>query len=224
MSLIIKKYDYPTIERVEVNGKRRYAVPGAGPVPSVTTVLDATSDKSHLIEWRKRVGEDKAAAITKEASGVGSRMHHYLETYVETGEFPSPGSNPYAIKANEMAKQIVDNGLCHVDEIWGSEVNLYIPNLYAGTTDLVGTYRGKPAIIDFKQSNKPKKKEWIENYFLQISLYIEAHNDMFSTDIQEGHILMCSRDLTYQHFYIEPDDWTSWRKRALERLEKFYSL
>jgi len=191
-------------------------------VASVTTVLDATKDKTHLIAWRKRVGEKKAQEITTEAAGVGTRMHKYLEDYVETGEWPTPGSNPYAQQAHKMAEQIKENALAHVDEIWGSEVQLYVPQMYAGTTDLVGQYKGQPAIMDFKQSNKPKKEEWIVDYFLQLVAYAEAHNEMFGTNIREGHVFICCRDLTYQQFDIWPDEYDDWRNEWYNRLIQYY--
>ena len=167
MSLIQNKYDYQPISRKQVNGKRLYETPDGNAVASVTTILSTTKDQTHLIEWRKRVGEQKAQEITTEAAGVGTRMHKYLEDYVETGEWPTPGSNPYAQQAHMMATKIKENALNDVDEIWGSEVNLYMPNMYAGTTDLVGQYKGQPSIMDFKQTNKPKKIEWVVDYFLQ---------------------------------------------------------
>jgi len=185
MTLIINKFDYTPISRKQVDGKRKYMTPDGGAVASVTTILDATSDKSGLIAWRKRVGETKAREITTEAAGVGTRMHKYLEDYVETGEWPTPGSNPFAKKAHRMAEQVRDHAMVDVDEIWGSEVALYVPQMYAGTTDLVGQYKGNPAIIDFKQSNKPKKLEYVQNYFLQLVAYAEAHNEMFGTNIRE---------------------------------------
>ena len=161
MTLIIEKYNYAKLKRINVNGKRRYETPGGPPVASVTTILSGTKDMTHLIAWKKRVGEQKAQEIVTEASGVGTRMHHYLETYVETGEWPSPGSNPYAQQAHTMATKIKVHAMDDVDEIWGSEVPLYVPGLYAGTTDLVGQYKGNPCIMDFKQTNKPKKLEWV---------------------------------------------------------------
>ena len=153
-TLIQNKFDYKPISRKEVDGKRKYLTPDGHAVASVTTILDATKDKTHLIAWRKRVGEQKAREITTEAAGVGTRMHKYLEDYVEFGEWPTPGSNPFAKKAHRMAEVIRDKAMVHVDNIWGSEVQLYVPQLYAGTTDLVGTFKGNPAIMDFKQTNK----------------------------------------------------------------------
>ena len=222
MTLIIEKYDYKPIEKKSVEGKRKYLTPDGNAVASVTTVLDATKDKTHLIAWRKRVGEKKAQEITTEAAGVGTRMHKYLEDYVETGEWPTPGSNPYAQQAHKMAEQIRENALAHVDEIWGSEVQLYVPQMYAGTTDLVGQYKGQPAIMDFKQSNKPKKEEWIVDYFLQLVAYAEAHNEMFGTNIREGHVFICCRDLTYQQFDIWPDEYDEWRNEWYNRLIQYY--
>ncbi len=221
MSLIQKKYDYQPISRKQVEGKRLYATPDGNAVASVTTILDATKDKSHLIAWRKRVGEKKAQEIVTEAASVGTRMHKYLEDYVETGEWPTPGSNPYAQQAHGMAQVIKDQVMDDV-VVWGSEVNLYMPQMYAGTTDLVGTYKGQPAIMDFKQTNKPKKLEWVVDYFLQLTAYAEAHNEIYGTDIREGHVFMCSRAGEYQQFDIWPDEYDEWRTEWYNRVYQFY--
>lgn len=222
MNLIKNKFVYEKLKRVEVNGKRRYETPNGPPVASVTTILSATKDMTHLIEWRKRVGEKKAQEITTEAAGVGTRMHTYLEKYIETGEWPEPGSNPYAQQAHKMATRVREEALVDVNEIWGSEVPLYIPQIYAGTTDLVGLYKHNPCIMDFKQSNKPKKVEWVEDYFLQLTAYALAHNEVHGTDIREGHIFMCSRDLTYQQFDIWPDEFDDWANKWWDRVYKYY--
>ena len=222
MSLIIEKYDYKEIKRKQIDGKRLYACPDGNAVASVTTILDKTKDKSHLIAWRKRVGEAKAQEIVTEAASVGTRMHKYLEDYVDFGEWPTPGSNPYAQQAHKMAEQIRDNAMGDVDEIWGSEINLYHPKLYAGTTDLVGQYKGQPCIMDFKQTNKPKKAEWVEDYYLQLTAYALAHNEVFGTNIREGHIFMCSRDLQYQQFDVWPDEFDKWEQKWWDRVYQYY--
>tara|TARA_A100000164_G_scaffold107542_1_gene94791 strand:- start:18 stop:698 length:681 start_codon:yes stop_codon:yes gene_type:complete len=222
MSLITEKYKYERLKRVEVDGKRRYVAPGHPPVASVTTILSNTKDMTHLIEWRKRVGEKKAQEITTEAAGVGTRMHKYLEDYIEFGEWPTPGSNPYAIQAHMMATQVRDNAMVDVDEIWGSEVPLYVPGIYAGTTDLVGQYKGQPCIMDFKQTNKPKKLEWVEDYFLQLTAYAIGHNEVHGTDIREGHIFMCSRAGEYQQFDLWPDEFDDWSQEWWNRCEQYY--
>ena len=222
MSLIIEKYDYKEIKRKQIDGKRLYACPDGNAVASVTTILDKTKDKSHLIAWRKRVGEAKAQEIVTEAASVGTRMHKYLEDYVDFGEWPTPGSNPYAQQAHKMAEQVRDNAMGDVDEIWGSEINLYHPKIYAGTTDLVGQYKGQPAIMDFKQTNKPKKAEWVEDYYLQLTAYALAHNEVFGTNIREGHIFMCSRDLQYQQFDVWPDEFDKWEQKWWDRVYQYY--
>ena len=222
MTLITEKYKYERLKRVEVDGKRRYAAPGGPPVASVTTILSSTKDNTHLIEWRKRVGEKKAQEITSEAAGVGTRMHKYLEDYIEFGEWSTPGSNPYAKQAHMMATQVRDNAMVDVDEIWGSEVPLYVPGIYAGTTDLVGKYKNNPCIMDFKQTNKPKKLEWVEDYFLQLTAYAIGHNEVHGTDIREGHIFMCSRAGEYQQFDLWPDEFEEWAQEWWKRCEQYY--
>ena len=131
-------------------------------------------------------------------------------------------SKSYAQQAHSMATQIKEQALEHVDEIWGSEVNLYMPQMYAGTTDLVGQYKGQPSIMDFKQTNKPKKVEWVVDYFLQLVAYAEAHNELYGTNIREGHVFMCSRAGEYQQFDIWPDEYDDWRKEWYERVYKYY--
>lgn len=222
MSLITEKYQYERLKRVEVDGKRRYAAPGGAPVASVTTILSNTKDQSHLIAWRKRVGEAKAQEITTEAAGVGTRMHKYLEDYIEYGEWPTAGSNPYAQQAHMMATKIKVHAMDDIDEIWGSEVPLYVPNIYAGTTDLVGVYKGNPCIMDFKQTNKPKKLEWVEDYFLQLTAYAIAHNEVHGTNIREGHIFMCSRAGEYQQFDLWPDEFDEWEQEWWRRVYQYY--
>jgi hypothetical protein len=216
------KFNYQPFSRKEVDGKRLYCCPDGNTVPSVTTILDKTKDKTHLFEWKKRIGEKKAQEITQEASGIGTRMHGVIEKYIDNGEWPEPGSNPYAIQAHKMATVIKHNALRNIDEVYGSEVNLYFPKLYAGTTDLVGSYRGDLAIMDFKQANKPKKSDWIEDYYLQIVFYGMSHNEVYGTKINQGHIFMCSRDFTFQQFDIYPHEWSYWENKAWDRLEKFY--
>ena len=222
MSLILEKFDYAELKRKSVDGKRLYACPDGNAVASVTTILDKTKDKTHLIAWKKRVGEAKAQEIVTEAAGVGTRMHKYLEDYIDTGEWPQPGSNPYAQQAHSMAEVIKQNALEHVDEIWGSEVALYHPQIYAGTTDLVGQYKGQPCIMDFKQTNKPKKAEWVEDYYLQMTAYALAHNEIYGTDIREGHVFMCSRAGEYQQFDLWPDEFAEWESKWWDRVYDYY--
>jgi len=222
MTLLQPKFDYAPINRKSEDGKRLYQCPDGNSVPSVTTILDKTKDKTHLIEWRKRVGEKKAQEIVTEAAGVGTRMHTFLEKYIETAEWPDPGTNPYSQQAWKMAERIRDEALIDIDQIWGSEVNLYFPQIYAGTTDLLGVYKGNEAIMDFKQTNKPKKEEWVEDYYLQLVAYAEAHNEVYGTKINQGHVFMCSRELVYQQFDLTPDKYDYWRDKWWHRVEQYY--
>lgn len=222
MTLLQPRFDYAPIQRKSINGKRLYECPDGNAVASVTTILDATKDKTHLFEWRKRVGEKKAQEITTEAAGRGTRMHKFLETFIETGNWPSPGTNPYSVQAHKMAERIRDEALKDLNEAWGQEINLFFPQIYAGTTDLVGIYKGNHAIMDYKQTNKPKKEEWIEDYKLQLVAYAESHNEVYGTQIREGHIFMCSQDLIYQQFDIWPDEYGYWQDRWWRRVEQYY--
>ena len=221
--VFLKKFEYHTLKQINEGGKRVYETPNGDKVPSVTTILSKTKDMTHLNEWKQRVGEQVAQRIVKEASGIGSAMHNNLEKFL-SGEQRVPGTNLVHVQANKMANQIIQNALVHVDEVWGIEQALYFPGLYSGTTDLVGQYKGNPAIMDFKQTNKPKKKEWVEDYFLQLVAYSEAHNEVYGTNIREGHIFMCSRDLNYQQFDLEPTHYQYWLDQWLARVEQYYKL
>ena len=220
--MITQKFNYENLKKESVDGRRLYACPDGNNVASVTTILDKTKDKTQLNLWRKRVGEQKAQEIVTEAASVGTRMHKFLEDYIDTGDWPDAGSNPYSQQANEMAKQIREEALTFVSEIWGSEVSLYHPKIYAGTTDLVGVFKGSNCIMDFKQSNKPKKEEWVEDYKMQLVAYALAHNEIYGTNIQEGHIFMCCRDLTYQQFDVYPDTFKEWESKWWDRVYQYY--
>ena len=225
--MITEKYPYQELKKKNIDGSRRYLTPDGGKLPSVTTILSATASeekKASLENWRKRVGYAKAQEITTEAAGRGTRMHKWLENYVlsDTGDMGQYGSNPYSKQSHIMAQEIIDKGLVNCQEFWGTEVSLYFPQIYAGTTDLVGQYKGQPCIMDFKQTNKPKKPEWVYDYYLQLTAYALGHNEVHGTDIREGHIFMCSRDLEYQQFDIWPDEFDDWAQEWWKRCEMYY--
>ena len=189
----IERYQYKACQQINdpVTRKRVYLTPDGEKLPSVTTILSATKDMTHLNEWKKRVGVENAQRITTEAAGVGTGLHANLERFI-AGIERKPGNNAVHVKANAMADVIIANGLKYVDEVWAMEQSLYFPGLYSGTTDLVCVYKGKPCIADYKQTNKPKKAEWVEDYYLQLMAYTLAHNEVYKTDIREGHIFMVS--------------------------------
>jgi genome maintenance exonuclease 1 len=221
----IERIQYKNCEQINdpVTRKRVYLTPDGESLPSVTTILSATKDMTHLNEWRDRIGHDKAAQITKEASGVGTAMHGNLERFV-AGMQRQPGNNPVHIQANSMADVIIENGLSKVSEVWAMEQSLYFPGLFSGTTDLVGVHDDEPAVMDYKQTNKPKKAEWVEDYYLQLMAYILAHNEVYGTDIRKGVIFMCSRAFEYQQFTLEPKDFNKWQDAWLNKVEEYYAL
>ena len=220
----VERFQYKNCEQINdpVTRKRVYATPDGEKLPSVTTILSSTKDMTHLNEWRKRIGYDKAAQITREAAEVGTSMHANLERFL-VGEQRQPGNNPVHVQANKMADVIITNGLSKMNEVWAMEQSLYFPGLYSGTTDLVGVFQGKPAICDHKQSNKPKKEEWVEDYRVQLVAYAMAHNEVYGTDIREGHIFMCTRDLIYQQFDLWPADFNKYQDMWLAKIEDFYN-
>lgn len=227
MSLLKPKFTYTKLTRDESTGKRLYATPTGHKVPSVTTILDKTKpaeSRIALANWRKAVGEAKAQAITTEAANRGTRMHKFLEDWIAGIPLNESITNPFAQQSQKMAKIVIAEGMCNVDEVWGSEVPLYFPELYAGTTDCVGLHKGEPAILDFKQTNKPKKREHIDDYFIQLTAYALAHNEVHGTDIRKGVILMCSKDFEYQEFILESADFDYWTDRWLKRVEEYYGL
>jgi len=220
------KFPYKELKRETINGSRKYMAPDGHALPSVTTILDATKPeeaKQALREWRKRVGEQKAKEITAEAAGRGTRMHKFLENHVKTGNSGKPGTNPYSIQSHDMAQIIIEKGLKNCSEFWGTEVSLYFPEVYAGTTDLVGIHGGSEAIMDHKQTNKPKKREWIDDYFLQLAAYATAHNEVYGTKIRKGVVFMCSADKQYQEFMLENTDFDRYVDLWWKRVEQYYS-
>lgn len=233
--MITQRYNYTPISRTTVDGKRHYCLPDGAKVPSVTTILDKTKPqeaRDALANWKKNVGEARAQQITTEAANRGTRMHAYLETYVMMDDMKPLPSNPFAHPSWFMAAEVIMQGLVNVDEFWGVEVPVYYSGLYAGTTDCVGLWKGRPAIMDFKQSNKVKKREWIEDYFLQLAAYAQAHNDTHGTDINTGVILMAVQpklleDQTYTtpqylEFVVEGDEFAHWTDEWNKRVELFY--
>lgn len=224
------------MERVSEDGRRLYQSPDGRRLPSVTTILDRTKPEESrraLAEWKRRVGTEQAQKITTEAANRGTRMHTYLEHYVKTGELKPAGSNPYAWPSHQMAMTVIDQGLRNVTEFWGVEIPLYFPNLYAGTSDGAGIHAGEESILDYKQTNKPKREEWIDDYKLQLVAYALAHNEVYGTKIRKGVILMCVKPeldaqfniITppqYQEFVLHPEDFDHWEQAWWRRLELYY--
>jgi genome maintenance exonuclease 1 len=222
--LITNPYCYEALERsTQPTGERVYVTP-FGALPSVTTILSSTSDNAGLAAWREFVGEARANQIRDEATGLGSLMHEHLECHIQNIERPR-GSNLVRQMARKMADVIINGGLKDMDEIWGIESPLYYPGKWAGTTDLVGVYKGKPAICDYKTASKMKTADMITDYFLQGCAYALAHNVLYGTDIRSVVIFMVSRDLQHKVFVIQDEEFDKylamWEKRVELYYEKF---
>ena len=218
-----KKFEYPKSQREIFRGHRHYNVSDEK-LPSVTSILGQTQSeekRKKLAEWREREGKQQAQRILDQAGARGTAMHKVLEGYLlgqNHADFTELGE-----QAMMMAQQIIDNGIKgSLDEIWGSEVTLWYPELYAGATDVCGIYEGRESIIDFKQSNKPKRREWIEDYFTQLAAYAMAHNYIYQTKIQSGVILMCTKDGYFQKFVIQDEEFRQYKYKWLARVGQYY--
>ena len=219
-----RKYNYPTSTRAILNGKRHYNVNNEK-LPSVTTILKETESiekKESLAKWREKVGHQQAELITLEAKNRGSNMHHYLEMFL-LGKLNLDLLGDNTIE-KVMANQIIENGLRNkLSEIWGCEATLYFPGRFAGAADVVGIYEGKSTIIDFKNSNKPRQDHWNDEYYMQISGYISAHNTVYNTSINQGVVLLCTKDNFFQRFMIEGERLKEYQNKFFERVEQYYS-
>ena len=219
---INKQFIYPKSMRSVINGGRHYEIDG-GKLPSVTTILSATQSpekKASLDAWKLKMGAKAADEVRDTAAARGTAMHTYLEHYLDGTGYKD--LTTLGKQAETMANKIIESGLGDLEEIWGQEVTLYYPDLYAGATDVVGVYDGQPAIIDFKQSNKPKRREWIMDYFEQLGAYTMAHNQVYDTKIQSGIVLMCTKDFLFQKFEVSGREFVKHQHAFLRKCDQYY--
>ncbi|CAM6054954.1 unnamed protein product [Sphagnum tenellum] len=230
---IVKRYPYRELERItRSDGVRHYVDPDTGEhLPSVTTVLSSTADKRALLEWREWLGDKKADAVRDEACALGTLMHTHLECHIAGTPRPR-GSNLIRVLAQHMADQIINNGLCHIDEVYASEEILYYPGLCAGTVDGVVSFKsdcpfdielGVPTIIDFKTAKKMKERKDITDYLTQVAAYGMCHNHLYSTNINQAIIFMVDRDKKYKEFIVKEDDFEFFQSQWLNRLDQYYA-
>tara|TARA_R100001015_G_C4631314_1_gene193724 strand:- start:937 stop:1653 length:717 start_codon:yes stop_codon:yes gene_type:complete len=215
------KYNYVDGRQITLDGYRVYDVNGAR-LPSVTTILGATKDQQFLKDWIEKVGEKEAERIKNHSSRRGTSMHKFLESYVTGVGYDD--LTEFGKEAKPMASKVIEIGLAPVEEYYGSEVTLYYPGLYAGATDLVCNHNGMETIVDFKQANRPKRKEWVEDYCLQIAAYAMAHDYVHGSEIRQGVIMMCTPDLYYQEFRITDHELRSYKHKFLKRLDMYHEL
>jgi genome maintenance exonuclease 1 len=216
-----EKYTYTKGRQIEEQGSRTYEINNYR-LPSVTTILGATKNQQFLKDWKEKVGEQEAERIKNLSSRRGTSMHKFLESYITGVGYDDLTELGQAAKP--MAEKVIEIGLAPVEEYYGSEVTLYYPGLYAGSTDLVCLHNGLETIVDFKQSNRPKKKEWIEDYYLQIAAYAMAHDYVHGSAIRQGVIMMCTPDLYYQEFRITDHELRTWKHKFLKRLDMYHDL
>ena len=217
-----KLYKYPKCTRSLIEGNRHYDI-NQEMLPSVTTIIQETQSdekKASLANWRQKVGENEADKIRDEAASRGTAMHQFLEFYLRNEKILDLSDEGQV--ASGMGQVIIDQGFSELKEIWGSEVTLFYPGLYAGSTDLCGIYSGRESIIDFKQTNKPKRKEWIDEYFMQLGAYAMAHDVIYNTCVDQGVILMCSKDGFFQKFTSTGKEFTRFKHKFLEKVGQFY--
>ena len=225
-----KRFIYPKSQRSQIHGQRHYDIKSnthslvrQTKLPSVTTIISATQSeekRQSLANWKARLGDREADKVRDTAALRGTAMHTYLDAYVRGSghrDLTSVGQ-----QAEPMAKRIIESGLGDLQEVWGTEVTLYYPDLYAGATDVVGIYNGRESIIDFKQTNKPKRREWIEDYFIQLAAYAMAHNYVYRTKIQSGIILMCSKDKLFQKFEVSDKEFVDCQHAFLRKVDQYY--
>ena len=218
-----KKYIYPRSSRSIVMGRRHYEI-GTDKLPSVTTILSQTQSeekRKSLANWQARMGKQNADRIRDISAMRGTAMHTYLEGYINNT--PHLDLTAVGKEAGKMANIVIESGLGDLEEVWGSEVTLYYPGLYAGQTDVVGVYKGRESIIDFKQTNKPKQREWIDDYFIQLAAYAMAHNHVYDTKIQSGIILMCSKDGFFQKFEVSDKEFQGYMHTFLKKVDQYYA-
>ena len=216
----VKKYNYKKYTRQEEDGSRTYNV-GNKKIPSVTTILSATQSdekKAGLDKWRERVGYVEASKITSQAALRGTEMHYVLENYIDGRGYLNLA--PEAAQARLMAHEIVNN-LDLLKEVWGNEVSLAYEDLWAGATDVVGLYDEQPTIVDFKQSNKIKREEYVEDYFYQIAAYSLAHKKQYGP-ITQGLICVCTKDIIYQEFKMNEEKLKEYENKWMERAYEYY--
>ena len=225
---MINKFEYPNLERVDTDIGRHYLDSDNKPVPSVTTVLSGTSkSKDGLVQWRNRVGDEEADRIIKQSTDIGTAVHEAIEKFLNKEDWDNFDNTSDQILAKNISNKFIKDALKGITEIWGLEVGLILDNLYAGTADCVGLYKDIPTLIDFKTAKKIKKRDWIEDYFLQGCAYANAHNVMFGTDIQQIVILMVDRNLIFQEYIVRPTEFSyltrKWKNRLIEFNNKYNS-
>lgn len=226
----------PKIKQINSPKGRRYEVEGTEfSYPSITTVLDKTSDKTWLYEWRKRVGEEKANAISQASTRRGTSMHKLCERYLKNedlGDLPTveedkdfEGVGKMDWTAGELMFRNIRPTLDRIDNVRALEVGLFSHRLkVAGTVDCVAELDGVLTIIDFKTSKRPKKKQDIESYYIQGAYYFNAYYEITGELPRKIAILISVQDGTCQEFELTGKEIIYWTKQLEKRIDNYYEI
>jgi len=200
------------------NGKRQYLTPAGNSYPSITTILSSKGNPA-IEAWKKRVGEAEAARISKVATTIGNALHDNSEKYLKNEMTREDIAN--LSNMDKWMFKSFKNLLDRIDNVMALETALYSDNLkIAGRVDCIAEFDGVPAIIDFKNAKKPKKEEWIEDYFLQATFYSYAFYERTGTLIENIRILVCVRDGQIQVFEKNVKDYI---KKLDNRVKEYYN-
>lgn len=199
-----KPVELTEMESVTTDSGRKYKTPEGVNYPSITTVLSILSRDS-IAKWRKRVGEAEANKISTRASGRGTRVHEIIEKYINNQEDYRNGYTPDIIQSFIDIRHILDN---RIGTVYAMEAPLYSDHLgVAGRVDCVAEFDGKLSIIDFKTSMKPKRIEWIKNYFMQESAYAIMWEERTGMPIVQLVTIISVDNSEPQVFIEHRDNW-----------------
>ena len=215
------KYTYVQASSTTAHGARTYDVHGVR-LPSVTTILSKTKNQSYINRWKNRVGHEEAERVKNLSSKRGTAMHKFIEKYIQESGYED--LTPIGVEAKPMAEKIIEIGFTPINEYYGSEVTIHYPGLYAGSTDLVCMHNDLETIVDYKQANSPKKRDWIEDYYMQIAAYAMAHDYVYKSNIRQGIIMMCTPDRYYQEFKFQDAELRKWKHKFLKRLDEYHEI
>jgi ATP-dependent exoDNAse (exonuclease V) beta subunit len=220
-----RQFDYPSSTRQTLDGKRVYNINGEA-LPSVTTILQATEteEKKKILEqWKQKVGVENADRIRDQAANRGSVLHRIVENYITDTKHLD--LTDLGQEAHKMADILIQSAIDErLSEVWGVEPYLAYQGLFAGQTDLIGIHDGKITVCDHKNSNKPKKKEWLhDSYRIQLAAYALAFEDMFGEHIPRGVNFIITKDLYYQEFSWEGEEFKRAKYDWLKRVDQYYN-
>lgn len=210
----------PGLLRTDGESGRTYLHEGR-PLPSVTTVLSATKDRGTLSDWESRVGADEALRIRTTSAEIGTAMHRAIEHFLLGRPTPAPGTWN-EVRGTWMGYRMADHVLRgFLTQVWALEQPLCLPGRYAGTADCIGLWCDRPAILDFKQADRPKRREWVEDYFLQTAAYAIAHDAQYGTRIDHGVVLIMDQTGQSQTFHTAGREFAVFKDRWMQRLARY---